>query len=116
MTGNEVLRMLVVDALPAVAVELRNGLLTLGEDALAASVESLRLLDRCRCGDSFCGTFYTAPPPQGAYGPTHRNIELDSDHGMIILDVVDERIACVEILYWDEVRDRLAELLPRRIW
>ena len=31
---------------------------------------------------------------------------------MINLDLVDEQIACVEVLYRDEVRDRLAELLP----
>jgi hypothetical protein len=31
---------------------------------------------------------------------------------MIILDIVDARIMCMEVLYRDEVRDRLAALLP----
>jgi hypothetical protein len=103
---------LLSDVFPELANELRQRLIAVGEPALAESVARLRLIDRCRCGDDFCATFYTAPPPRGAYGPSHRNIDLDPDDGMIILDVVDEQIACVEVLYRNPVRRRLLELCP----
>jgi hypothetical protein len=83
-----------------------------GESSLAESVHELRLVDRCRCGDDFCATFYTAPLPNGAYGPTLRSFELEPEEGMIILDVVEERIVCVEVLYRPAVSARLLELLP----
>src|SRR5579884_3454605 len=60
-------------------------------------------VDRCRCGESFCSTFFVQPPPVGSYGPTHYNVELDPEQGTLILDVVDGRIACVEVLYRDDI-------------
>lgn len=98
--------------LPEFAGELHALILASEEPQLAFQVESLRVLDRCRCGDSFCATLYTAPKPDGSYGPTHRNVVLDPANGMIVLDVVDERIVCVEILYRDDLRSRILRLLP----
>jgi len=49
---------------------------------------------------------------QGAYGPKHRNVALDPKKGMLILDILEERIVGIEILYRDEIRERLLELLP----
>src|SRR6185436_9277691 len=46
------------EVLPAFANELRDLLNQLGEVELANQVAGLRLVDRCRCGDDFCGTFY----------------------------------------------------------
>jgi hypothetical protein len=97
--------------MPEFAEELRL-LLEREEPSLALHVDSLRIVERCRCGDSCCGMFYTSPPPRGSYGPGLECIDLDPEHGMIILDVVDGRIAAVEVLYRDEVRDRIAELVP----
>jgi hypothetical protein len=84
--------------------ELEELLLKEGEPELAAQVPALRILDRCRCGDDFCGTFYVRPEPKGSYGPNHRNVSLSPKEGMLILDIVDGRIACVEALYRDEIR------------
>jgi hypothetical protein len=72
-----------------------------GEDELAAAVDELRIVAPCTCGDDFCGSFYTEPRPQGAWGPGHRNVEIDiqsDDASMVILDVVDDRITQVEVL------------------
>jgi hypothetical protein len=85
----------------------RNSVLTgveQDEPDLAAQVPGLRIVDRCRCGDDFCATFYVRPKPKGTYGPDHRNVALTPKEGMLILDVVGEKIAGVEVLYRDDVR------------
>jgi hypothetical protein len=99
------------DALPAFAEEL-SGLLERTAPALAGQVDTLRLVDRCRCGESFCSMFYTAPPPEGSYGEGHANVVLEPRKGMVILDVVAGRIVAVEVLYRPDVRDAVAAAVP----
>jgi hypothetical protein len=103
---------LISDALPGLAHELTTLLLKDGEPELAAQVQQLHIVDRCRCGDDFCATFYTVPCPRGAWGTGHRNLSLDCEHGMLILDVVDDKLTCVEVLDRDDIRKRLHEILP----
>jgi hypothetical protein len=105
--------MLLVDALPNLANELEVLLRDQGELSLAAQVTSLNILDRCRCGDDFCGSFYTRPKPEKSYGPHHRSLALNATKGMIIVDAVGESIAFVEVLYRDEIRDALLAALGR---
>ncbi len=100
-----------IDVLPAFAAEL-EALLLEEEPALAVQVRGLTIVDRCRCGDDFCATFYSEPRPEGSYGPSHRNVPLDPGQGMLILDVVGTKIACVEVLYRDEIREVLHSVLP----
>jgi hypothetical protein len=70
-----------------------------GEDGLVSQVDSLRVLRECGCGDDFCQSFYTQPPPVGAYGPGHRNVCLSPHRpGMLVLDVVDDLIMFVEVI------------------
>lgn len=88
-----------VDRWPVLGGQLRDALVAEGEESLAAQMETLRVVARCGCGDDFCQSFYTAPKPDGAYGPGHRNVLLDPPwSGMLILDVVDGLIAYVEVL------------------
>jgi hypothetical protein len=98
--------------LPEFAGELRQLLYEHGERELAGQVPELIILDRCRCGDDFCATFYTQPRPQGGFGPSHRNVALTIEGGMLIVDVVEETIACVEVLYRDALRQKLQAALP----
>ena len=42
----------------------------------------------------------------------HNNVALTPSQGMLILDVVGEAIACVEVLFRDEVRQKLLAALP----
>jgi len=105
-------RPILTNALPELADEIEELLRVKGEPDLAAQVGELRIVDRCRCGDDFCATFYVQPKPEGSYGPGHRNIDLKPDTGMLVLDVVDERIAAVEVLHRDDVRRKLHALLP----
>lgn len=105
-------RLLLSDTLPAFSAELRQLLEEQGETELAAQVPSLAILDRCRCGDDFCATIYTQPKPKGGFGPAHRNVRLMPEDGMLILDVVAGKIACVEVLDREDVREKLDAVLP----
>ncbi len=60
--------------MPELAQELKTLLTQKGELTLAAQVQRLHILDRCRCGDSFCAMFYTVPRPSGTWGAGHRNV------------------------------------------
>jgi hypothetical protein len=104
--------MLLTQILPQFAVELEQLLSKQGEAELAAQVRRLVIVDRCRCGDDFCASFYTQPKPEGAYTPGHRCIDLKPAKGMLILDLVADRIAHVEVLYRDDIRKTLLAALP----
>lgn len=100
------------EAIPELAEELTTLLEQEGELDLVAQMPSLPLVDRCRCGDDFCATVYSAPPPRGPWGPGHENVELTPKEGYLILDLVDRKIVCVEVLYQDEIRKQVLALFP----
>jgi hypothetical protein len=104
--------MLLTEILPVLADELELLLKKSGEPELAAQVPQLAIVDRCRCGDDFCASFYTEPKPEGTYGAGHRCMELEPAKGMLILDVVAGAIVHVEVLYRDEIRKQLIAALP----
>lgn len=103
---------LLVEAFPKLSEELQYLLGTVGEPTLAAQVPGLLVLDRCRCADDFCATFYVRPKLAGSYGPNLRTIPLEPTTGMLIIDVLDGMVASVEVLYRDEVRQKLLEMFP----
>ena len=65
---------LVSEVFPELADELEQLLVAAKEDELARQIPQLKIVDRCRCGDDDCCTFYTEPPPKGSYGPGHRTM------------------------------------------
>jgi hypothetical protein len=92
-----------IDRWPVLARELRAALMDEHEVDLAEQVGELRVVEMCGCDDDFCQSFYTEPRPDGAYpyeaGRRARNVMLEPAwEGYAILDVVDERIAYVEVL------------------
>ena len=101
-----------VEALPDVAAEVEGLLRLEGESSLASQLRELRIVDRCRCGDEFCATIYTVARPAGPWGPGHYTLALRPKRGYINVDILDGRIVELEILYRDEIRERLASLLP----
>ena len=101
-----------VSVLPELAAELQRMLAERGESKLAEQVQELNLIERCRCGDDFCATFYVLPKPVGAYGLGHRNVALTPREGILILDVLADKIAAVEVLYRNEVREKLLVEFP----
>lgn len=111
-TGEEFAPTALLDVCPDLAHELEALLAAQGESDLAAQIAGLKIVDRCRCGDDFCSTFYTLPKPDGAYGPYHRNVELEPETGTLVVDVNDDQIAAIEVLYRDEIREKIHALLP----
>jgi hypothetical protein len=111
MMASEPKRLVVI--FPELAAELQQLLEEQGESKLAEQVPGLTLVERCRCGDDFCGTFYVLPKPVGTYGPKHRKVALEPRVGMLILDVLADRVAAVEVLHRDEIRQKLLAEFPR---
>jgi hypothetical protein len=108
----EHLPLLIKAVMPELADELSSLLIDVGKPKLANQISSLRVVERCRCGVSFCSTIYTAPEPDGSYGAGHENIMLAPKKGWIILDIVKSKIMCVEILHRPEIKKRLLQVLP----
>ena len=98
--------------MPTLAAELTGLLRDEGEQELARDVSTLTIVERCRCGDDFCATMYTVAPPRDGWGRRHRNVVLHPETGHLILDILDQEIVGIEVLFRDEVRKRLLELLP----
>ena len=93
--------------LPELTGEIVGLLRAAGESALAVKFEFQPFHRWCECGDDFCQSFYTQPPPEGSFGPGHRTVCLDPDAGMINIDVVGDDIRYVEVLYRPEVPGQL---------
>lgn len=104
---------LLQDAPPDLADELTVLLRNQNERDLAEQVRLLRLVDRCRCGDDFCATLHTPPKPKGAYGPNHESISLNPSSGHLILDLIDRKIVCIEILFREDLRSRVLQLFAQ---
>jgi hypothetical protein len=100
------------EVLPGLASELEFLLRSDDESELADQIASLKIVDRCRCDSDSCATIYNVQKPDGAWGPTHRNIVLDVSEGMTVVDVLDEKIVCIEILGRDEITAQVLNLFP----
>lgn len=105
-------QLLLRDALPELASELKSLLEQDDLAQLAEQVDLLRIIDRCRCDSKTCATFYTVPKPKGAWGAGHENIVLDVEEGLTVLDTLDGKIVCVEILDRVDIREKLLHQLP----
>lgn len=103
---------LLIDAIPELAEELKILLVKSELYELVNQLPDLRIVDRCYCSQESCATFYTAARPKGAWGEGHNNVSLAAERGFLILDLVDGKIVCVEVLNKDEVKMRLDRILP----
>jgi hypothetical protein len=100
------------DIFPELLQEIRALLLAKSKRDLATQLPELRIVDRCRCGDGFCQSFYFRPRPKGAWGPGHENLDLDAGRGTLILDILDLKIVAVEALQRDELESKLRMMFP----
>jgi hypothetical protein len=104
--------MTVDEIFPAFAAELESLTAQAGRNDLVQQIRDLPVLDRCDCGQGNCAHFYTAPKPTGSYGPGHSNVMLPATRGLIVYDVVDGRIAAIEVLDRPDVKEVLDRYLP----
>jgi hypothetical protein len=89
-----------IDRWPVLAQQLHRALISADEDELATQVNELRIVEMCGCGDDFCQSFYTEPPPSGAFPEGSYNVSCGEPgwEGYLILDIVGGQIAYVEVL------------------
>jgi hypothetical protein len=122
---------------PEVLANLEGLLVAEGEVKLAASLDTLMVVDRCRCGSDYCSIVHTQHWTNAGWnvpttslswpGQTRRTMSFFRSHHsrkasktskplrtafLTILEIVDERIASIELLSDDESRRRLLEALP----
>jgi hypothetical protein len=96
---------------PALADRIEAALRAQDEGELAAQVADLRVTLVCECGEPYCGSFWTSSLAMQKWLIRGRQVELaDGGGGSVALDVVRGRIAYVEVLHLDEVRDAMARL------
>ncbi len=103
---------LLIDAIPELAEELE---ILLGKSEFSDvvnQVAGLRIVDRCQCGENSCATFYATARPNGAWGVGHENVSLDTENGFLILDLVNRKIVCVEVLDNKLIKQKLDKVLP----
>ena len=98
-------------ALPDVYQELEQGLQKAGRVELAASLESLELVDRCRCGDGFCATFFTQPKDSWPPPAELEHIVVEAPK-LFCVTVASGKVAKAEYLWRPSLRQRLLELKP----
>lgn len=90
---------LVRDAFPGLIAELITLLEGEGEHELAHHVRDAPFVASCDCGDDLCQSIRTTAHPKGQpYGEGHRCVPLLPSQGMLVLDVVDDRIMYIEVL------------------
>ena len=97
---------------PELVAELQQLLSQEGSPTLAAQVADLQMVDRCRCGDEFCASFYTTARPIGPFGSGHYTISLSPAEGMLNVDVVGAQIVQIEILFRDALRMKIHAAIP----
>lgn len=99
---------LLSDIAPEFTDELRRSLIADGLTELANQVGKLVIVDTCRCDLTNCSTVYTSPKPDGAY-PNHENVVIESATGMVVLDISNSKIVCVEILDRPDVQEKFRD-------
>ena len=102
---------LVADVVPELAERLETLLRERGEPNLAGQIAGLRLTQVCRCGRPYCGSFWTSRWPMKRWFNRGRQVELrEGLPGEVSVSVVQGQIVYVEVLFWDEVRDAVANV------
>lgn len=98
---------------PGFAAEVEALVRASEHPSLADQVGSLPIVARCSCRQSDCAHFYTAPRPEGAYGPGHFSVLLAAKRGLIVLDVVAGAIVAVEVLARADFKKVLDQIMPQ---
>jgi hypothetical protein len=93
-------------ALPEFADELARGIASNGYKKLAASVYAIEIIDRCRCDEPGCVTFYAVPKQLAPCSERCKRI-IAPARGVTCLHFLDQQITWVEVLGRPEDREKL---------
>ena len=106
---------LVVDACPELVALLRAGLRSRKEEALAQSLDSLRVVEPCACTIVGCDSFYTVRRSQArrAWLEDGRTIDLPARTGYLAVDVAHGSLVSVELIGRTDLGERIAAATGR---
>ena len=108
---------LLTELAPAFAAELETLISQHGKRKLAASVDALRVVERCPCGDDECSSFYVTPSfvVRWRWHGHGETLKLQTVRGTISIDLIDGQIVLVEVLDRPDVEEALvAANMPGR--
>ncbi len=99
---------------PTFAEELQELLRARGQRQQAASIPALRVVELCNCDRPNCSTFYTIPRfvVRWRWPGAGRTLDLKPSEGTIRVDIIEDRIALVEVLDRPDVEAALAGAAP----
>jgi hypothetical protein len=92
------------DAAPRFAAELAERLREQGRPELAEQLPGLVIAERCDCGEDFCASFASGPEPAAS---ERESVAVEGLDLLVVLDVIDGRIAFVELLGSEELREAI---------
>lgn len=98
--------MKLAEALPQFAEELTQGLADLGYKKLAAAVHAVEIVERCRCDEPGCDTFYAVSKRSAPSGEKCSRV-IAPARGVLCVQYLRQRIIWVEVLGRPEDRERL---------
>jgi hypothetical protein len=101
---------LLYNVAPELEAELTKLLIEAEEPALADRVKDLVIHDRCRCGDTFCSSFYTVAERTTPYPKGFRTLALKP--GELHLDVLGMTILHIEVLFREDLKAKIQAAVP----
>jgi len=70
--------------IPELVNKMQEVLLKDGNNIIARTVSSTRIVDKFRCDQDFCAPNCIAPQVAGAWGPGHETIPLEPENFLLI--------------------------------
>lgn len=92
--------------LPDLTEELSRGIASLGHEKLAASVYTIEIIERCKCEEPGCVTFFCVPKVSAPL-PDRCNRIVAPAWGVTCVQYFDQQITWVEVLGRPEDREIL---------
>lgn len=92
--------------LPELAKDLSLGVASMGHQKLAALVYTIEVVERCKCDEPGCVTFFCVPQRSAPHPDICQRI-IAPARGVVCVQYVDQQIIWVEVLGCPEYREIL---------
>ena len=97
---------LLKDILPDFSKELVLLLNHKNESILAKQIDKLEIKSICNCKEDFCSTFFTSDLKDDLKNFA-QTVDLSPENGIVNVDVIDNKIVSIEVLYREEIKNKL---------